>query len=56
MHIGSAERSPLIDPLCTEPYDTKPVEPIEKSGGLPLLIDPKCTETYHTKPVEPIEK
>ena len=41
---------------CTEPYYTKPVQPIKKRGGPPLLIEPKCTELYYLKPVEPIEK
>ena len=44
-------RSPLIDPLCTESYYTKSVEPIVKRGVPPLLINHKCTEPYYTKPV-----
>ena len=43
--------TPLIDPMCTEPYYTKPVEPIEKWGG-PPPIRPQYTEPFYTKPVE----
>ena len=39
---------PPIEPKCTEPYYTKPVEPKEKLRGPPLQIDPKCTESYYT--------
>ena len=27
--------SPLIEPKCTEPYNTKPVEPMENEEALP---------------------
>ena len=41
--------NPPSNPKCTEPYYTKPVEPIEKWGGPLPLMDPKCTEPYYTK-------
>ena len=51
IQIYSVQMDPPIEPKCTEPYYTKPVEPVEKWGGPPPLIDPKCTEPYYTKPV-----
>ena len=51
----------LINPKCTEPYYTKPVQSIEECGhtqcrwnplqaGPTQLINPTCTEPYYTRP------
>ena len=44
-----------IHSKCTEPYYTKPVEPIEKYGHTQCRwnppLKPKCMEPYYTKPV-----
>ena len=50
-------RPPLIGPKCTEPYYTKPVEPIEKYTHTQCrwtpLIKPKCTEPCYIKEALP---
>ena len=42
MHINPVQMDPPIEPKCTKPCDTKPVEPIEKYRPYPVQMD-TCT-------------
>ena len=45
--------SPLIDPKCTEPHHSKPVEPIEKYAHTQLVqTDPQSSPSVQS-PITP---